>query len=72
MKTLLLMIALVSITACGKGGGGGSQGRTVEPIQVKCDSKIERNSLMDYAVSANKARTECNLSEDQTVQFVTL
>jgi hypothetical protein len=71
MKTLLLIALLGLITACGKGGGGGATTATrTEPARFECSSPVKRDSLVDYAVSANKARTECNLSEEQAVQFV--
>lgn len=70
MKSLLLILVLVLMTACGNSGGGGSQGSSIEPLKIDCSSKVKRDSLFDYAVSANTARNECNLSEDQAVQYV--
>lgn len=70
MKSLSLIIMLVFVTACGKSGGDGSQGSHTEPLKIDCHSKVNRDSLIDYAVSANSARSECNLTEDQAVRFV--
>ena len=70
MKSLLLIIVIVLVTACGKSGGGGSTRSQIEPIRVYCQSEVKRDSLMDYAVSANNLRRDCNLTEEQAVQFV--
>lgn len=70
MKSLLLIIVIVLVTACGKSGSGGSTGSHIEPIRVDCQTEVNRDSLIDYAVSANNARRDCNLTEEQAVQFV--
>lgn len=71
MKSLLLILVLILVTACGKSGGGGSTGSQIEPIRVDCQTEVKRDSLFDYAVSANNAQRDCNLTEEQAVQFVT-
>lgn len=72
MKSIMLLIVLIFVTACGKGagGGGGSQNTTTEPLRINCSSKIEKENLTDYAVSSYRARSECNLTEDEATQYV--
>jgi hypothetical protein len=72
MKSLFLILILGMIAACGKSGGGGGDtpSARIEPIRIDCSSIVNRDSLVDYAVSAYKARKDCNLTEEEVVKFV--
>jgi hypothetical protein len=71
MKSLCLILILGMITACGKSGSGGTTpAARIEPVRVDCSAIVKRDSLVDYAVSAHKARKDCNLSEEETLKFV--
>lgn len=71
MKSLIVISLLVLTTACGKGGGAGTRGeRSSNNVQVKCEIEVLRSDLTEIAASADKARRNCNFSEEEAVRFV--
>lgn len=73
MKALTIVTLILLATACGKGGGGG-QGQTSQsqnPVIKNCKAEVKKDDLLAVAVSANKVRGQCHLSEDETLEYVT-
>lgn len=72
MKALMIFSLLIVVTACGKGGsgGGGQNTQSQNPVTINCKSVVKKADLLEAAASANRARKECNLSEDEAVEYV--
>lgn len=71
MKALVILLLLIFATACGKGGGGqGQTSQSQSPVIKNCKADVKKGDLLEVATSANKVRTECNLTEDETFEYV--
>jgi hypothetical protein len=65
---LIIMLSLILVSSCGKGGGGGSpQETSKEPVISNCMKMVGKYSLKAIAVEASRARVECGMREEDIV-----
>jgi hypothetical protein len=72
MKTIIFIALLTLLASCGKSGGGGSSSSNehTNELQVNCNSRRNREDLLWVARSANLARKECGLTEEEAIKFI--
>ena len=73
MKTIIYFALLTLLASCGKGSGDGSttsREQNSNNVRVECNSLRNHKDLFSIAQSANLARQECGLTEDEAIKFI--
>lgn len=70
MKMLIMIVALIGLTACGKKSSSSSDRGGLDASQspIKCVEFNSNDGLFETAVKADQARRDCGLSEEEVLK----